>query len=378
MRLRLLAAVVLLTAGIAGSCEAQVMAKTAAEPDPKPIENFLRSEMQKRRIPGMQVAVVHHGKIVLLGAYGLANVEHSVPVTNDTVFAVHSITKAFVGVAMMQLVEAGKVDLAAPASRYLDGFPEAWTAITITELLTHTSGLPDIWDNDARQIDYDDDVAWAKVLGAPVQFAPGERFQYTQTNYILLGKIIDKLSGQPFVDFIRDRQFNVVGMPNSGFGDSHDVIPHMASEYWYMRNVHDYRVPSEQLQASIRDWPPFVRTAAGLNTTAEELARWTIALQEGKLLKKESLSTLWTPGLLNDGSHQGFSPLLDGYALGWPVATRAEHPVVGPTGGGCAVFFLYPKDDLTVVLLTNLGLSAPQSYVEGIAAFYLPDLHPTR
>jgi CubicO group peptidase (beta-lactamase class C family) len=333
--------------------------------------------MQKRGIPGMQVTVVHHGKVVLQGNYGLANVEHSVPVTNDTVFAVHSITKAFVGVAMMQLVEAGKVDLAAPVSNYLDGLPEAWRAITIKQLLTHTSGLPDIWDNDARQIDYDDDVAWTRVLGMPVQFAPGERFRYTQTNYILLGKIIDKLCGQPFTDFIGDRQFNVVGMPRTGFGDSHDVVPHMAGSYWYLRNVHDYRGRSEQLQVYIRDWPPFVRTATGLNTTAEELARWTIALQEGKLLKKDSLATLWTPGLLNDGPHGGFSPVLDGYALGWPVSTRAEHPVVGPTGGGCAVFFLYPKDDLTVVLLTNLDLSAPQSYVEGIAAFYLPDLHPT-
>jgi CubicO group peptidase (beta-lactamase class C family) len=228
MRFRLLAVFVFLTVGIGGPCEAQTKARLAVEPAPQLIENFLRAEMQKRGIPGMQVAVVHHGKIVLQGDYGLANVEHSVPVTNDTVFAVHSITKAFVGVAMMQLVEAGKVDLAAPVSHYLDGLPEAWRAITIKQLLTHTSGLPDIWDNDARQIDYDD-VAWAKVLGMPVQFAPGERFQYTQTNYILLGKIINKLSGEPFTDFIRDRQFNVVGMPHTGFGDSHDVIPHMAA-----------------------------------------------------------------------------------------------------------------------------------------------------
>jgi CubicO group peptidase (beta-lactamase class C family) len=151
----------------------------------------------------------------------------------------------------------------------------------------------------------------------------------------------------------------------------------MAQEYWYLKNVHDFRVPSPTLQVYLRDWSPFLRTAAGVNTTAEELARWTMALQSGKLLKPKSLRELWTPGALNDGSHGGFSPLLDGYALGWPIATRAERPVYGPIGGGCAAVFLYPKDDLTVVLLTNLALSAPQSYVDGIAAFYLGGSKPT-
>jgi CubicO group peptidase (beta-lactamase class C family) len=97
--------------------------------------------MQKRRIPGMQVAVVRHGKIALLDSFGVANIEHVVPVSNETVFQINSVTKAFTGVAIMQLVESGKLDLAAPASRYLDGLPMAWQAVTIEQLATHTSGL---------------------------------------------------------------------------------------------------------------------------------------------------------------------------------------------------------------------------------------------
>jgi CubicO group peptidase (beta-lactamase class C family) len=362
----------LLTASILPICGAQSAEnKRSAEPDQGSVETFLRQQMAEHRVPGLQVAVVHHGQIVLLKAIGKASVEFDVDVKPDTLFAVHSITKAFVGVAIMQLVEGGKLDLDASIAKYMDGLPDPWRAITVRQLLTHTSGLPDIWDHDSRQIDYDDDVAWARVLGSPLHFTPGERFEYCQTNYILLGKMIDKLSGQPFAEFIRDGEFKVVGMTRSGFGDSHDPIPNMAQEYWYLKNVHDYRVTSPTLQVYLRDWSPFLRTAAGLNTTAEELARWTMALESGKLLKPESLRELWTPGRLNDGSHGGFSPLLDGYGLGWPISTRAEHPVYGPIGGGCAVVFLYPKDDLTVVLLTNVALSAPQNYVDGIAAFYL-------
>src|SRR5215211_9313397 len=108
------------------------------------VDTLIQREMRERRIPGVQVAVVKDGKIVLSKAFGIADIQHSVPVTNKTVFPIYSCTKAFTGVAIMQLVEDGKVDLSAPVSRYLDGLPTAWQRVTIRQLLTHVSGLPDI------------------------------------------------------------------------------------------------------------------------------------------------------------------------------------------------------------------------------------------
>jgi len=230
----------------------------ALQMQPDTVQGFLRNKMRENRIPGLQIAVVKHGKIVLLRAYGVANIENSVPVTNRTVFPVHSMTKAFTGVAVMQLVEAGKLDLTAPVSRYLKGLPSAWQAVAIRQLLTHTSGLPDIWDSHAKMIADTPDAAWAKVQATPVEFAPGERFKYNQTNYILLGKVIDKLSGQPFARFIERRQFRVVGMPGSSFGDSHKVVPHCAGTYQYFQSQGGH----EELQNFFLDWPPFIRTAA--------------------------------------------------------------------------------------------------------------------
>lgn len=332
---------------------------------------FARRIMRERRIPGMQVAVVQHGKIVLARAYGIANVEDSVPVTSQTVFPIASVTKAFTGVAIMQLVEAGKLDLSAPISRYVDSLPATWQVVNVRQLLTHMSGLPDIWDADARMIAPDPDTAWAMAQARPVAFVPGERFQYVQTNYVLLGKIIERLSGEPFMQFVRDRQMNVVGMPNSGFGDSWDVVPRSARTYWFFENAGQARLPTKDLRADVRNWPAMVRPAVGVNTTATELARWVIAVQGGKLLKAStSLTTMWTAGVLNDGSHQGFSPLINGYALGWPVVIRPQHRAIAPTGGGKAAVFIYPNEDLAVVVLTNLFGAAPQSFVDELAGYF--------
>jgi len=338
------------------------------------VSKFIGEQMKARRIPGMQVAVVQHGKIVYLKSFGIANIEDSISVTNQTLFPVHSITKALVGVAIMQLVEAGKINITKPVSAYLDNLPVAWRMVTVQQLLTHTSGLPDVWDSNSQLIDIDEDEAWQKTLQAPLNAQPGEKFQYVQTNYILLGKIINKLAGMQFTDFIRQHQFGPADMTLSGFGDNHDIVPHLSGTYTYRRVIHRAVVVSDTLQKMILDWPKYLWTAVGLNTNAEELANWTIKLQDGTLLSKKSLPTLWTPGLLKDGSHQGFSPTLNGYALGWPVSLRKDHPVAGPTGGGRAAFFIYRDDDLTVIVLTNMIFSAPQSYIDGIAGFYIPGL----
>jgi CubicO group peptidase (beta-lactamase class C family) len=151
------------------------------------------------------------------------------PQPYQTVFTINSIAKAFTGVAIMQLLEAGQLDIAAPASRYLDGLPAAWKAVTLQHLLTHTSGLPDYTDDIGKVVTNEgDDTSWAKVQSLPMEVAPGEQFRYNQTNYLLLGRIIDTLSGQPFAQFITERQLRLVGMPLTVFADSHDVVPHSA------------------------------------------------------------------------------------------------------------------------------------------------------
>jgi CubicO group peptidase (beta-lactamase class C family) len=356
---------------------AQIQPK-AQESKPANVEAFLGREMQKRRIPGLQVAVIRHGKIVLFRSYGLANVEYAIPVRNDTVFSIHSATKAFTGVAVMQLVESGQLDLNAPIATYVDRLPTPWQAVTPRQLLTHVSGLPNVVDMNTGKliVDGNEAAAWAKVQTLPMEFAPGERFSYNQTNYLVLGLALSRITGKSVTDVITEGQFHAAKMPHSRFGDSRDVLRNKAQSYSYSRLIDGKFVTLDTASKVYAEVPAFLYTAGGIDTTAEELARWIVALQQGQLLKaKDSLSTLWTPGVLNDGSR---SPApggpAAGYALGWQIDSYRGHRIVGGTGGARSAFFIYPDDDLAVVLLTNLQGAMPESFIHDVAGYFLPNL----
>jgi CubicO group peptidase (beta-lactamase class C family)/flagellin-specific chaperone FliS len=331
---------------------------------------FIKNEMQKRNIPGLQLAIVQNGAIVKLGNYGLADLQNSIPVSENTVFIINSITKAFTGVAIMQLVEAGKLDLSLPASTYLNNLPDAWKTVTVQQLLSHTSGIPDIVDEETNIIvPESEEASWAKVQTLPIDFKPGEKFRYNQTNYLLLGRIIDQLSNMSFTEFIVKEQLQKAGMTNTiraGFGGSRDVISNIAGEYRFTKGKHTNMFFS---------LPPTLQTAGGMISNAKEIADWIIALQNKQLLKEnKSLTSLWTPAILNNGKTAGFDNLLNGYAAGWPTVGRPEHPAVAPVGGGRSALFVYPKDNLSIIVLTNLNGASPELFIDDLARFYMPDM----
>ncbi|MDU0371809.1 serine hydrolase [Hymenobacter endophyticus] len=370
----LLGSALLLTLGLASSAAAQTAPTTTQTTPADSVDMLVQQAMRQLRIPGLQLAVVRHGKVVKLGQYGLANIQDSVAVTGQTRFFLNSITKAFVGVAVMQLVEAGKLNLDAPIGRYQPELPAAWYPATVRQLLTHTSGLPDILPEDALVTENNEAAAWQQVQKQPLEFKPGERFAYNQTNYLLLGRLITQLSGQPSTEFIQQRQLQVVGMPRTSFGDAHNVLPHLARGYTYTQYVNGAPRRGKELRNLFEVFPPSLRTAAGMSSTAQEVASWLVALQQRKLLQPQSLTTLWTPGRLNDGTTQSFGGKLNGYALGWPTAGRPEHPAVAPVGGGRSAVFVYPQDELAIVVLTNLQGANPERFVDALAACYLPDM----
>jgi CubicO group peptidase (beta-lactamase class C family) len=341
------------------------------------IDTFLKAKMQQRHIPGLQVAVVRGGKIVKSTTYGLANLEYSIKATDQNLFSVNSITKAFVGVAIMQLAEENKLKITDPLSRYLDSLPDTWRNITLQQVLTHTSGLPDLIDAEEQVIGHgDEQEAMHKVKVLPIEFKPGEKFSYNQTGYVLLGQIITRLSGMHFTQFIQERQFQPAGMTATRFGDSYDVIPNYAGAYTMTRQVGSGFVRNSTPGIGYMQFPLFFRTAAGILSTATELSNWIIALKSGKLLKQQaSINLLWTPALLNNGKIGGFNRLTNGYALGWPTVTREEHPAVGPVGGGRSALFVYLKDDLSIIVLTNLMGANPDQFIDEIAGYYIPEMH---
>ncbi|KFC18951.1 serine hydrolase [Epilithonimonas lactis] len=337
------------------------------------VDEIINREMKERRIPGLQLAVVQSGKIVLSRCYGIANIQDNIPVRNTTIFPINSNTKIFTGVSVMQLVEQGKIKLNAPIKKYLNDLPLEWQNITVDQLLTHISGLPEILqllDSLTGNIGplKTEQAIWEKLKTLPLEFKTGEQFSYNQTNYYLLGKIIEKVSKQSFATNFEQKQFEIVGMKHTLFGDSRDLIPQFAPTYRY-RNFFDGKKTDEKLVNSYTEFPDFTRTGAGVNSTAEDMANWIIALQNGQLFQKSStLDLMWSPSKFNNGNPTNWT-------RGWGIAKfRKNHKAIGMSGGNRSALLIYPDDKLAIIVLTNLGGSAPEDFLEEIAGCYNADI----
>lgn len=337
--------------------------QTAAEQE-REVDAVMKQQMYARRIPGASIAVVSQGKVVLNKGYGLADVEHSVEATEDTVYELASVTKQFTGTAIMILVQDGKLSLDDKLTRVVANLPQAWDTVTIRQLLNHTSGIPDFgkkldFKTDLRK-DYTERQIVELVANSPLDFRPGERFSYSNTGYFLLGMIIEKKSGMTYGDFLRDRIFQPLGMTSTRFNDRRAVVRHRARGYILdgatLRNA-DYVNPAI----------PFA--AGGLTSSAADMARWVMAPKSEQLLKPANWEEMWTSGKLNDGT-------VIGYGFGWNIRSRGNRKRVEHAGeiqgfSNNATYFI--DGDLAIVVLTNLeGANAPR-IAAGISGVYLPE-----
>jgi CubicO group peptidase (beta-lactamase class C family) len=199
------------------------------------VDDFIRAEMKRENIPGLSLAVLKHGNILKEKGYGLANVEWSVPATPETVYQLASVTKCFTATAVMQLVEDESLTLKDRIATHLPNLPKAWSEITVWHLLTHSSGiksytqLAEIADHPERTFTKDEMIAL--VADLPLEFRPGERYDYSNTGYYLLGMLIEKVSGQSYGAFLKRRIFTPAGMTSTRVNDFSELIPRRATGY---------------------------------------------------------------------------------------------------------------------------------------------------
>lgn len=335
------------------------------------IDLFIQDVMEKRHIPGLQLAVLKGNKLVKQGNYGFADLQHQVPVTAKTLFPINSMTKAFTGVAIVQLAEQGYLRIDDEIGKHLSNLPDKWQAIQINQLMAHTSGLPPILSSNyvpTTIVPNDAKASWQKVQTQPFQFTPNSRFTYNQTGYVILGMIIDKYVPDGFPSFITKMQLEPSKMlqtAQAGFDYLELMVPNQSRQYIYLGEGSYRNFYSE--------FPYMLRTAAGMSTTATELASYLVALQQGDLVK--NLDMLWTPTRLNNGRTEGFNNKENGYAMGWQVIQRNFHPAISASGGNAVTAIVYPEDNVTVIVLTNLIGALPISFVDDIAAHYIPNFN---
>jgi D-alanyl-D-alanine carboxypeptidase len=325
------------------------------------IDQFVSGFIQKTQVPGVALLVRQDGLIVKIQGYGLANIEHNAPVTAQTVFQSGSMGKQFTAMAVMMLAERGKLNIDDPVSKYLD-VPPTWRDIKIRHLLTHTSGLGDYPQSFDMRRDYTEDEIFKMVTTQPLNFAPGEKWSYSNLAFVTLGVLIHKASGQFYGDFLHDNIFAPLGMKTRIINE-HDIIPHRAAGY-VLRNS----------ELKNQEWvSPTVNTTAdgSLYFTIEDLAQWDEALEAGKLISAASYKEMWSPVRLNDGSYAE-------YGFGWRVGkTPNGDPLIGHGGawqGFATVIERYPKQRLTVVALANRAGADVSFIAQQVAAMLRPEL----
>lgn len=327
------------------------------------VDAFVRAEMAREQVPGVAVAIVDHGRVVKARGYGLANVEHDVPVRAETIFQSGSLGKQFTAATVMTLVEEGKISLDDSIAKYFPEAPEAFRPITVRHLLTHTSGIPDYTEGtiDLRR-DYTEDELAKMAFGLKLEFAAGSRWNYSNTGYLMLGVLVHRASGRFYGDVLRERVFAPLGMKTARIISEEEIVPHRAAGY----RLVDGRLKNQE-------W-----VAPKLNTTADgslyfsvlDLVAWDKGLRDRAVLKPESWAAVFQPVRLTSGRTYP-------YGFGWGIEQRAGQTVLehgGSWQGFRTQLTRYLGNDLTVIVLANLAEADPDRFVQGIAAAIDPKL----
>ncbi len=297
--------------------------------------------------------VAYRGQFLVRKGYGLANQELNVPASAQTRFRLASVSKPLTALAVMQLVRAGKVDLHASICTYLRDCPGAWGAITVHDLLAHTSGLQNYTDflayADVETKPATPDEVIARFRDLPLEFTPGSAYHYANSNYVVLGRLIEDVSGQAYPDYMRDHLFGPLGMDNSGY-DSGDGAALSGTRGYIGLGTPATPIDTSNLFA-----------AGSLFSTVDDLYTLLSALDDGSLLPADLLSQMYTPNFFN-------------YGYGWKIEQRFDHRVIyhpGLMSGAVTYIGRYPDDGLVVIVLSNNENTNSQATADYLAGMLL-------
>ncbi len=308
------------------------------------VDAIAQEVITKLGVPSASVAVVRDGRLAYTNAYGAARLEPRVAARPQMRYAIGSISKQFTATAILMLAEQGKLSLDDPVARFVPNLTRG-NEVTIRELLSHTSGYQDYWPQDYVMPMMLQPVSAEKILDGwarkPLDFEPGTKWQYSNTNFVLAAMIVEKVSGTPFFEFLRTRIFQPLGM-QSVFDIDESRLPD-TDPIGYLRYALG---PSRPAPKEGKGW---LFGAGQLAMTAEDLAKWDISMIEQRVLKPASYKAMETTMLLKNG-------VSTGYGLGVSIGSQSGHRAIshgGEVSGFTATNVVYPDDHAAIVVFTN-------------------------
>jgi len=312
------------------------------------IETLIQEQIKNYKIPGLAIAVTLENRVVYSGSYGWADLEGGVRVTSKTLFRIGSITKPITATTAMMLAEQRHLDLDLPVERYCAPFPQKPWRVTTRDLLGHLAGVrgfghgstssPELLSN--THYDQLKDT-FALYANDPLVAAPRTRYEYSNYGYDLIGCVLEGASGKTFEDLLRDAIFIPAGMTMTTIDDSTRIIPNRSRNYTHAKDGSIRNAVCLDTSNRI--------AAGGLLSSADDLARFTVALQSGKLLSPAGRESMWTEQQTTQGTSTG-------YGLGWMIRNHRGIPVVAHTGelpGASSILYILPAKHISFVVLAN-------------------------
>jgi len=318
--------------------------------------------------PGATALIAKDGKVIYRKAFGMANLELKIAMKPDNVLEIGSMTKQFTAVAILMLEEAGKLSVDDPVTKFFADYPTGENEITIHHLLNHTSGIKSYTGMESFQTQARTDMDPLTLIDVfknePMDFKTGEQWSYNNSGYIILGAIIEQVSGQSYADFIQTQIFDVLGMTHSYYGSKSNLIPNRASGYQ----------PTESGYRNAAYLSMTLPYAAGsLMSTVDDLLIWQEALNDNKLIPRKRLEKAFVNTTLNDGSATN-------YGYGWSIDEINGTPTI-EHGGGIFGYTTYglniPEDDIYVTVLTNSNGNSPTNVAVKMGAIAIGKPYPT-
>lgn len=322
------------------------------------VDDYLKTEMEQHKIPGLALTIIQNGKTTKSGAYGFANLELNVPASLDTVFEIGSITKQFTAAGILLLAQEGKLTVDDKLSQHIANAPDSWKAVTLRHLLTHTSGIKSYTGLDGFELTrHLTQAQFLKTLGVqPLEFQPGASWKYSNSGFSLLGYVIENVSGENYWHFMSERIFKPLGMSRTTDRLPGRILPNRADGYEQTNHVlinRDYDLTD-------------VFSAGAIASTVGDLAKWNAMLDRTDLLNLSTKDAMWTPAKLNDGKPTK-------YGFGWFLDSVEGHKNIGhggSTSGFSASIQRFPDDKLAVIILTNTDEQIATTLAKKIATFY--------
>jgi D-alanyl-D-alanine carboxypeptidase len=316
--------------------------------------------MKDQGIAGLTLAVVKDGKTLVNKGYGYANLEFQAPVTSETVIRLGSVSKQFFTTAILKLQEDGKISIGDYVHKFFPDAPETWRMIQVKHLMSHTSGLKregPAYDNNKIQ---PDSIIIKSAYPLPLDFKPGEKYQYSNIGYYMLAEIIARVSKLPWQVYITNEIFVPAGMNKSFMTDFHAIIPNRASGY--MHNKNGVLINAETMYA--------VRPSGGFLSTSSDMIRWDNVLREKNIiLKKESWELLWSPFVKTTDKAEDRSA----YGFGWQIDYYKNRLMVahgGANTGFRSYYVRFITDGLSIIIMTNTDEARPANVALALADYY--------